>query len=243
MKKEKNFTLIELLIVIAIIAILVGLLLPLLNSVKGKARQTFCGSNARQIQLAYNSYSMAHDDILLIPRASEGSATIVNRGFDSPPGAVWVYYLKEELNMPDLTADGGSWSAIPVAYQKKVLTCPGSKQVANCLYHINYSMPNYGVGGEIAYGGKPPMKATDLRSPSSKVSFSEAMDSAYLDPAVPKFCFYQNLPESLDYTRHCLAVNVAMFDGHVESWIEARYRTATLPHWTTSSALGYDAFQ
>lgn len=243
MKKDNYFTLIELLVVIAIIAILTSLLLPVLSSVKGKGRQVSCLSNSRQIQLAYNSYSMVHDDIMLVPRAREKTSAIENRGFDAPEGAVWIWFLKDELNMPELTADGGSWSAIPLKYQKKVFTCPGSKQVANCLYYSNYSMPSYGVGGEIAYSGKPPMKTTDLRSPSRKLSFSEAMDNVSLNPAIPKFSFYQNVPESLDYSRHCLAVNVTMFDGHSESWIDARYRTASQPHWTTSPELGYDSFQ
>lgn len=241
--KGKNFTLIELLIVISVVAILIGILLPVLNSARGKAKQAFCVSNSRQIQIAYASYSMAHDDILLVTRAHPESATAPNRGFDSPEGAVWIWYLKDELNMPDLKADGGSWSAIPVKYQKKVFTCPGSQQAATCLFYSNYSMPSYGVGGEIAYSGKPPMKTTDLRSPSRKVSFSEAMDNAYFKPEIPKFSFYQNTPESLDYTRHNRAVTMTMFDGHTESWSDARYRMAITPRWFTSAELGYDSFQ
>ena len=49
MKKEKNFTLIELLIVIVIIAILISLLMPSLSRAKEKARRLVCLSNQSQV--------------------------------------------------------------------------------------------------------------------------------------------------------------------------------------------------
>ena len=59
--------------VVAIIALLTAILLPVFFTVRGKARQTVCVSNLRQIGMAISMYSQDYDD--LYPWANDPSDT------------------------------------------------------------------------------------------------------------------------------------------------------------------------
>ncbi len=70
MKKIKAFTLIEMLVVVAIIALLIAILLPSLAKARELARQTICGTNMKEIGTTFYIYqsdnldefpSVAHD--------------------------------------------------------------------------------------------------------------------------------------------------------------------------------------
>lgn len=60
-KASRSFTLIELLIVIAIIAILAAMLLPALNKARERAQTIQCGNNMRQVASAFQFYAADYE--------------------------------------------------------------------------------------------------------------------------------------------------------------------------------------
>ena len=86
------FTLVELLVVIAVIAVLVGILLPALGGTRRAAQSTTCASNLRQAFLICQMYADANDEI--------GPA--IGQPYGRPPN--WALVVLEASGMAGQTA-------------------------------------------------------------------------------------------------------------------------------------------
>ena len=158
--ENRNFTLIELLIVIAIIAILAGMLLPALSKARAMAKAAACLNNIRQIGNTFSFY--ADDNSDWMPLCSYNNGTYGQ--FDIPDPATskffWVrivsFYTDNTFKKYMINSGG------------KLLLCPanlmeahtaeykGNKTtVSNYRYHQALGI-FYGDGNASSYGNSTP---------------------------------------------------------------------------------------
>jgi prepilin-type N-terminal cleavage/methylation domain-containing protein len=136
---RRGFTLIEMLVVIAIIAILIALLVPAVQKVREAAAQTTCRNNLKQLALGCHSYESAYKSLPTLYSAGTNDGWIVQMLPYIEQTALWNSYTPFSAANPSGWQNSVNASVVrtPVA----ALMCPSDNTPAT--FTIS---PNPGFG-------------------------------------------------------------------------------------------------
>jgi len=193
--RTRAFTLVELLTVIAIIAILAALLLPVLDKSELQGKRAWCINDLTQIGLAFHSFANDHGGKfpMAVSTNEGGSLEYVESGFDSGPVFYTAFYhflvLSNELVFP------------------RILFCPTDLRVAatNFPSFQNENL-SYFVGVNSTFDKPESVLAGDRNLATN----------AWSQPTILGYSPASSLSWTWEMHQH--QGDVLFADGHVEQW-------------------------
>lgn len=231
-KGTRAFTLLEMLVVIAVIGVLVALLLPALTRSQKRAQQVRCASNLHQIGLGLQVFVADNHTYptFLSPTNSEHSglwfAQLAREGLGAQPKTNWL--------------TEGVWRC-PSAQFKDDLLSIASNSKPVWQSHISYGYNAFGLrgnatnslglSGNLVLNGWASINESAVVAPSDMMAIGDAMNG---DPQFRRFSTYPT-KGSFSLVRHQGRLNVVFCDGHVDSpnleFLEANTNDVALSPW------------
>ncbi|MGN0867558.1 MAG: prepilin-type N-terminal cleavage/methylation domain-containing protein, partial [Oligosphaeraceae bacterium] len=221
--KTQSFTLIELLTVIAIIAILSGLLLPAVGRARATAQKTACASNMGQLGKAELMFSNDHKNKTVPVEAETDKYNYVY--------SIWEFVGESEkvfLCPVDPYEDNVEYKPLLPDGNRKSMrfsyTVNGMKVGATAKQgvHWRYTGSSTTKLSELVKGWKP---ISTIKNPSSTISLAEGClppnDSSagviYGGITYSATVDFDDFTKVSDVKRHGNASNYLYVDGHVET--------------------------
>lgn len=226
------FTLVELLVVIAVISLLMSILIPALSKAKAYAYRTVCSNNLRQLHYCWQLYIDDWDGKMPNNMASPGP----DGAWRSDPNS-WIGYSSAPHDAETTGIEKGSFFTGNYNRVMKLYRCPADKSRVRSVAGAELGMKRTRSYSMNAHFGGPKgspsamNSAAALRNPGSLFVFleehEERIDDASftVNPAPAET--WSNMPAD----RHSLGCAFSFADGHVERW---RWKNRKNPALTNS---------
>lgn len=136
--RPRGFTLVELLVVIGIIAVLTAILFPVVAGARGKARQTQCLSNVRQITQAMLVYAAEHEN-RLPPCTYERPASRYSLPWEPVINMNWWDVMLPMLRTESVLFCPAVKSLVPIYVMNQYLALPEN----GCLDYVSQPVDTF----------------------------------------------------------------------------------------------------
>lgn len=223
---KRAFTLIELPVVIAVIAILAGLLLPALSSAKSSAKAVHCANSKKQLQLAWLLYTSDNRDEIPV-NAYAGSDILENHGNPWAQGFMSYDGNSTDNTNTALLLDPRYASLGPYTRTAKVYRCPEDKSSVSIGGVLHERVRSVSMNVHLTAVYAPPKAVSEIRNPSMQFVFLDLHPDSI--SSVMFFLFpIESTIGHLPGSFHRGGTTISFADGHVEAhrWRDPRTRPA-----------------